>query len=377
MKNHSLQEVLNGSYLHRKSLKAFTLVELLVVIAIIGVLVALLLPAVQAAREAARRSSCQNNLKQLSLATQLYEGSYGKLPTGARNEEGSMWSYYIMPFIEQENAQEMMSIGDNSTSNYQWGVQNSNYTRDFLLNNPRYTNVLLCETRVAVFQCPSVGIPTGGQHDLSGDGYHVLSRMPCSYLGVASGLAANQNQSDPHGVRMGQLDGVLYGSSERTGGLEQVEYRQIEDGLSNTLLFGEAVHDVQRHSDRGSRRESRFGDLKDHWYFGSDDIDWSLSASERGVDLSECLGSTGVPINFHTQFRNGIDPCRAPSGSAESEACQKLQLSFGSEHPGGMLGARCDGSVDWFGEGIDDTIWSDLGTRASQTIVKATGGGGR
>src|SRR5688500_6412604 len=83
--------------------KRFTLVELLVAIAIIGVPVALLLPAVQAAREAARRSQCLNNLKQIGLAHQNFHGVFNKFPWGCINGEGSMWSYYIMPYTEQSS----------------------------------------------------------------------------------------------------------------------------------------------------------------------------------------------------------------------------------------------------------------------------------
>ena len=79
--------------------RGFTLVELLVVIAIIGILVALLLPAVQAAREAARRMQCGNNLKQLGLAMHNYESAHGKLPFGW-NTHGTLWSAMILPFIE-------------------------------------------------------------------------------------------------------------------------------------------------------------------------------------------------------------------------------------------------------------------------------------
>src|SRR5947207_4218675 len=83
--------------------RGFTLVELLVVIAIIGVLVALLLPAVQSAREAARRSQCLSNLKQVSLAMHNYESAYGRLPVGAYGCCWGTWQVSVLPYLEQVN----------------------------------------------------------------------------------------------------------------------------------------------------------------------------------------------------------------------------------------------------------------------------------
>ena len=91
----------------RSQYRGFTLVELLVVIAIIGVLVALLLPAVQAAREAARRSQCQNNLKQLGLALHNHHDTYKKFPTFSAGNPNISWVVYLLPFMEQNNVYEL------------------------------------------------------------------------------------------------------------------------------------------------------------------------------------------------------------------------------------------------------------------------------
>jgi prepilin-type N-terminal cleavage/methylation domain-containing protein len=131
----------------------FTLVELLVVIAIIGVLVALLLPAIQAAREAARRAQCQNNLKQLGLAFQMYHDVFKKFPTGAASGEGSMWSYYLLPFLEESNAQDRSNIAEDGTNNYQWAYSGP-YTND-QIQTAEFANIQLAERVFPVLRCPS------------------------------------------------------------------------------------------------------------------------------------------------------------------------------------------------------------------------------
>jgi prepilin-type N-terminal cleavage/methylation domain-containing protein len=337
--------------------RAFTLVELLVVIAIIGILVALLLPAVQAAREAARRSSCQNNLKQIGLAVQMHHDTYQRLPVGAVNSEGSMWSYYIMPYLEEESVQDLATIGETAAGNYQWASP-SPYSQAQLGSDPNYRNIILCETFVPTFQCAS-GNLLQHQWDTStwSPPWIVMNRVPCSYLGSASGMAINQNLPGPDGTGpMTGLDGVLFGNS-------RITYKQISDGLTQTLLVAEAVHDTERVETKGRAQESQLGSKKDHWYFGSDDIDnWD------GKDLSECLGSTGVPINLQRNFLS-VDVCATPS----HPDCQRIQLAFGSEHPGGMQGVRCDASVTFYNDDIDPIVYRDLATRASQ-VPPSSGG---
>jgi len=343
--------------------KGFTLVELLVVIAIIGVLIALLLPAVQAAREAARRAQCLNNLKQIGLAHQNFHGVFNKFPWGCINGEGSMWSYYIMPYMEQSALKSLTTLGFKKGTpildGFNW-AHPGDYTRSMIANDPAYKNLIACETPVPVFQCPSAGF-AGGQYDNSVDtGWVVMSRQPGSYIGNASGIAVNQNGNEPDLVhnrhdKMKKLDGVLFAYSE-------IGLKHILDGSSNTLLVGEAFHDYQDVADRGAKEENPLGNRQDHWYFGSDDID--TGDENGGYDFSEALGSTGVPINF--QNRGGRPPCSA----AASKECQALQLSFGSSHPGGTNVLRCDGSIEFISEDIDENAWRDFGTRDSQVYIK-------
>lgn len=345
----------------------FTLVELLVVIAIIGVLVALLLPAVQAAREAARRNQCINNLKQIGLSAQNYHGAMNQFPWGAVMGEGSLWSLFLTPYMEQQSVKNLVQIGKFSIDGdgnltkedqFNWAYPGTTYPAS-VASDPNYKNLIACETPVPVFQCPSAGY-AGGQLDTSKDGWVVLKRQPCSYIGNASGLVTGQNgntELNPAGnahQKMRRLDGVLFSLSE-------ISMKHIQDGTSNTMLVGEAFHDYEAIQNSGSTPEHPLGNRQDHWYFGSDDVD--TDDNIPGFDPSEGLGSTGVPMNLQSAGQN---QCASPN----SQACQQLQVSFGSVHPSGMNAANCDGSVSFISEGIDSAAWSALGTRDSQLQVR-------
>ena len=347
--------------MNKKSLSSngFTLVELLVVIAIIAMLVTLLLPAVQAAREAARRSQCQNNLKQLGLAILNYESANESLPRGANLAEGSMWSAFILSFMEDETLWDLMTIGEgrriggganmsNTSGNFQWAHPGP-YAEGSLIGRVEFRNVVACETLIPSFRCPSGALPEF-QHDVSSDNWHVMKRVPASYIGCASGLVVDQNK--PRGLA--KTDGVFYGI-DKDDPAAGVTLQKITDGTSKTMLVGEALHNVFLQSEMGTKRESAAGDHKDHWYIGSDDVDVNN-------DSSEGLGSTGVAPNLPRRFPEG---CRDRTGGLAG--CMELQLSFSSAHPGTVQGVMVDGSVQSWEDGIDTAVWSNLGTRRGQT----------
>jgi prepilin-type N-terminal cleavage/methylation domain-containing protein/prepilin-type processing-associated H-X9-DG protein len=349
--------------------KGFTLVELLVVIAIIGILVALLLPAVQAAREAARRSQCINNLKQLGIAMHNYEGANRSLPLGASLGDGALWTAFLLPYIEGGALKDLMTIGENNLLNSQWAFPGP---YSYPITDRQYMNVIACETVIPTLRCPSAGLPEH-QYDVSNDGWHVMRRVPASYLGCASGLSEDQNKylGQPR-WGLENLDGVLYGiehtnrrRTETDTIVKAVRFREISDGLSNTMLIGEAAHDVDAQIEIGRKPESQIGDHKDHWYIGSDDVDTSPY-----MDPSEGLGSTGVRPNLHREgalHKGKIAKC-GRSGSLEG--CMALQLSFSSHHAGVVNVVMCDGSVRSVEDTIADQPWSDMGTRASQRLLQ-------
>ncbi|MGL4512602.1 MAG: DUF1559 domain-containing protein [Lacipirellulaceae bacterium] len=351
-----------------KKSRAFTLVELLVVIAIIGILVALLLPAVQAAREAARRNQCKNNLKQLGLACLNYEGTSKALPPGAFFGEGSAWSAFILPYLEEGSLFASLKIGEDKGGNYQWASP-SPYTSIQSLG-PTYQNMLLVTTVIQTFRCPTADL-VDGQKDLSADGWVVNNRVPGSYIGVASGLAQQQDPSFWMRVRKGPqnwegADGVLVGiHHEEDVKIGKIGLQKITDGTSKTLMIGEAVHDTETQGMRADQKEALLGDRLDHWYGGSDDIDTTISAGTGGSswsDISEFLGSTAVGLNLHGTPIENQEKC----SSASNPECQALQLSFGSLHSGAVQFVYVDGHVDSLSEDVDKQVYADLGSRASQ-----------
>lgn len=181
-----------------RSRRGFTLVELLVVIAIIGILVALLLPAVQSAREAARRMQCSNNVKQIGLAFQLYHDSFRQFPWAGRNFPNSCcnssirdyftWAYYILPYMEQE------PLFDQSS------------------------NAVIYGSPLSVYYCPTRRRPQV---------YNLTNRLD---------YAGNAGSSTSGSV----ADGILV-ESNRIGvaNRTRVAIRSVTDGTSNTILVGE------------------------------------------------------------------------------------------------------------------------------------------
>jgi prepilin-type N-terminal cleavage/methylation domain-containing protein len=210
--------------------KAFTLVELLVVIAIIGVLVALLLPAVQAAREAARRASCANNLKQIGIAIHNYNDTHRRLPMGwigvdpvvrtipyAEGEPGWGWASKILPYLEQGSLARNAIYGD--------------YPITHTANAGARTAYL------KVYRCPS---DTGDKLFVlgTGGGGPILSTLAvANYVGMFGTTELEICEGLPSGQQC-RGNGVFFHNSD-------VRFADIGDGLSNTILVGERCSRIE------------------------------------------------------------------------------------------------------------------------------------
>ena len=252
-----------------RRIMGFTLIELLVVIAIIAILIGLLLPAVQKVREAAARSSCQNNLKQLALAAQNYHSSFGTLPPGfnANSYMGSLG--YLLPYLEQNNVYNMIPnflFNPNVSNGVWWGFGGS-WAAAF--------------SRIKTFECPSDGtlyFPTAGTFAyLTENGFTLTGGYfpgnpglgATNYVASAGALGDVSSSGDPF---YGQWRGPFYRNSATT-------IVAITDGSSNTIAFGETLGGTNAPSGRdfnmswmGAGALPTAWDLIDpcHWYsFGS------------------------------------------------------------------------------------------------------------
>ena len=301
--------------------RAFTLVELLVVIAIIGILIALLLPAVQAAREAARRMQCSNNLKQIGLGILNYESAYGCFPAGFAVDyedtdrcggdcRGTSLYVCILEYMEE----------DTIAGYYNFDADNKWANQD---------NSAMFNRRIPTFQCPSRAKYQEEEFKCRRD-----------YFGCVGGRTLVY-----HGWR-GRIfeDGVLYLNSF-------IKLRDITDGSANTIAAGESIHNSRWGMGSGYGIGTIGGPAA--WYCGGA---VPVNNPRNGQSYGRVLRSTYYPINHKLD------------NIAERE---DNDVPYGSNHPGGAQFVFCDGHVMFMSENIDWNVYQALGTRAGGETVSA------
>jgi prepilin-type N-terminal cleavage/methylation domain-containing protein/prepilin-type processing-associated H-X9-DG protein len=313
----------------------FTLVELLVVIAIIGVMVGLLLPAVQAAREAARRMSCSNNLKQLGLGSHMYHDTFKTLPPGgvfhggetatspnggAINHRGSLLMR-LLPYIEQQ------SVFD--TIDFRFGTDNQQYPAT-IQNGMR-----IAGTQISTFICPSDGMNVRL-------GSHPTFVWPSNYqgnMGPTAAISDNAACSCPlfpifQGYsRAGTGVNDPAGPFTRMGWNFMCTFSAIPDGLSNTILMGEVRPECSNHARNGWHNSNRWGIF------------------------------TQVPINFDSCHIDLAQATAAGLNGCNARCNWNSEVGFKSRHPGGAQFLLGDGSVKFLSQTVDMWVYQYLGDR--------------
>lgn len=337
----------------------FTLVELLVVIAIIGILVALLLPAIQAAREAARRTECKNNIKQLALGAINHHDSQRHFPTGgwgwfwvgdpdrgySKDQPGG-WLYNILPFIEEGSLHDAGKDGDSENISRAQRV-----AAGTLVSSP--IPVINCPSRRAAKAFPmttnaggtsglfnSVTPNSAGRTDYAMNSGHVYNEFagqgqgPKNYVEAEGtfqwGGIANKNfpSNGPNA-----LTGISYERSE-------VSIRQVTDGTSKTYLIGERYVPVAHYED------GLWAGDNETWCTGFNNDNYRRTGRIDGPNIAE---EAPIPDTDTT----------SPDATGR----------FGSAHSGGWNVSFCDGSVSFVSFNIDWQIHRDLGNREDGNAV--------
>ncbi|MEQ8848683.1 DUF1559 domain-containing protein [Botrimarina sp.] len=336
----------------------FTLVELLVVIAIIGILVALLLPAVQAAREAARRTSCINHMKQIGLATHNYHDTTGNLPPMRIDDHQATWAVLILPFLEEAA---VADLWDNDLGCF--------YDQSYEMRT----------AQIAAYYCPSQDhadvtaasgggaiierIPADNQHSHprrdpqtgapwagSIADYRPISSSSCfiqtpdGVPPIARGNYQGNNAMFVDGAMPQARRPVNYRGGQGSNGRQVVSFRpvtsfaKIIDGTSKTLMMGEV----------------------------------GRVASEN-IQVFNGDSLPGYPIGEYPAY----------SGSERRSFCKNCTLSdeeggdsgFGSGHPGVVVFVMCDGSVPTISRDVDPIVLDNAATRAGEEIYTFDDGG--
>jgi prepilin-type N-terminal cleavage/methylation domain-containing protein/prepilin-type processing-associated H-X9-DG protein len=353
----------------RRSARAFTLVELLVVIAIIGILVALLLPAIQAAREAARRTQCVNNLKQIGLGLQNYHGAHNTFPKGWL-AKGSPDGYYanantkILPYLEEAGL----------TNLY-------NQDKAWYEQAPAVGS-----TVIPIFNCPSSSEPNPFQHPGLKD---ILGGSRNSLFGT-NDYAYCKGSSDAfcidlNGITLGTNDEMKPGPVRRDRlGVFSLAWgasiRQITDGTSKTIAAGDASGDPKWKVCHGrgctvATPETSTGDLPYSWFpwIAGQPNSTQYYGGGKFV-VTSLFAGTVEPMNKYPVTDSYIETSQLNSKNstfscADSDSGGKHNISnYRSDHPGGCNFLMADGSVTFLNEGINLAAYQARSTIAGDDI---------
>lgn len=327
--------------------RGFTLVELLVVIAIIGILVALLLPAVQAAREAARRTQCVSNVKNLALAMHNYHDTNGQFPAAATFPNDSAWNPLtdqalfrnwaidILPFLEEQNLADQFVIS--ATSRVRDGDINA-------AARSTNVNVMLCPSDGAN-GVPFQGSTSGSSITTWARGNYGLNAIHfwpnASWRDLKDNIKTDPSLAD-YGFQFG-IAGFSNGSTNQA-----LSMRQITDGTSKTLMIAELRAGVDETDRRGTWAMAMCGSSFHcrHLDVPPNDCDPTHDDVRDGPDLAGSVGALGL-----SQQCMGVDPGVDASG----------QSTVRSQHPGGVIGALADASVRFFSDDIETGAFQSVG----------------
>ena len=324
---------------------AFTLVELLVVIAIIGILIGMLLPAVQSVREAARRSACSNNLRQLGLALHNYESALGEFPASRLGPVFSIsssqteqfgaasffqsWTTKMLPYIEQA------AIGNQYDCDFAW------------FDTASSENYLLIQNQLAIFQCPSVGLRNRK------DPYHVIDAAAGDY-----GIISEVDDDLYIDILPGFTETSLPDLDQREGLLAKFKGNKIRDcldGLSNTLFIAECAGQPECWIARGKMNAEDFAAYEDD----------KVANFQGQFVMNDGTGWADPNCSFKV---NGAreDGLAKPGPKVINAINASEVYAF---HRGGANFNLGDGSTRFLSETVDTLTFVQLSTRSGGELI--------
>jgi prepilin-type N-terminal cleavage/methylation domain-containing protein/prepilin-type processing-associated H-X9-DG protein len=346
---------------HNSQNAGFTLVELLVVIAIIGILVALLLPAVQAAREAARRASCENKLHQIGVALQNYHAARGVFPYGANDgdceantpaREVLSWRTLILPYMENQPLFDQLSLLVKSSNDATSGLK--------ACDNPTrrpWDNSDLQRQPVPDFVCPSETSPAVQGHMKTDLWFGPGSAALASYYGCAGPVATGPNDASWGGpdiicglcvggfacpcisgnVPGGGQRGWYHGQNPGGPGMldmwaNKITLKKVTDGASHTLHVGETYWEDKETNRSGCNSTNG-------WMYT-----WNVASTVWGIN-TDYVSRLGLTPSEHEQWN------------------YETGCNFRSRHPGGAYFVYVDAHVEFLTDDIDMKLFSNLGDR--------------
>jgi prepilin-type N-terminal cleavage/methylation domain-containing protein len=316
----------------RTASHGFTLVELLVVIAIIGVLVALLLPAVQAAREAARRTECINKMRQLGLAMQMHHDAHDYLPVDVNRQSNGatdrpMLYLQMLPYME----------GSTIRAAYNFTVAATNAQ-----------NLKLLSREEPMLHCPSdesylhieAGKDNGGDRKANygfNYGYGTYAQL------VAQPARRGVFWANP-GVPNDTAKEEFWRSASDNSG-QQINFKNITDGLSNTYLQLE-MRQLPSEDQNDQDRRGRV---------------WIYNPGEYQITTRMAPNSAAADVTACSTKNSDLAPCIRKTGAAN---IGQLILASRSRHPGGVVVSKCDVSTEFVSNDVDLTVWRSQSTMA-------------